>query len=706
MNSILRRVIVALSGLFAVAMFFRLQITSGFDAVPGDIWDGRLLMGIVEHWRLVLLGEREWHTLAMFWPQEGSLGYSDTFFLTGMAYSLLRLFGLDQWHAYTAAYMGLGYAGYLSMYWLLRGFVRLPFLHSLLLAVLFVNVSPMIMGVNNSHMQLTYAWLLPCVIALGWKSLLDERRPLLWASLCALLLGLLFFSTFYVSWFFVLIVCIALFLFLAGGSVEGGIGKGPSRVDLRLGICRDRIDAVLRWAWGNRRRLLAFGAVFALLLLPFVWLYLPVLQESGPRSYRAMKPTMPVLVDFINVDPLNYTWGWIADSLKLHVRDFCGELRFGLPLLTLCTFFAAFVFFARRQLLGRHPDTLSRVAFAMSLAVLVCWLLSIKVGGNSLWWLVYTFVPGAKAIRCVFRINVVLTMFLLLVVAVYFRELVRGSRVAQAFAAILCVLMFAENMARLSPGYRISRRECLAMLAHAQPPPEDARVFYIKAPDCDYIIAHMEAFVLAQHFGLETVNGHSGLLPKSWPLDDVHSPAYEKNLLVWLKGELPKGLYAYDRPSGQWQDASALADLLDYREGEDLVAAHTFSSYDMGGWSGLEPWGAWTEGKLSSLLFSLPEEMKGRPLRMEAKLRALVSGSHSQRMTLRINGEKLGYWLITQENAPLLLNMEIPARLTGGGRLLLQLELPDATSPKTLGSGEDGRQLGVGVEMMRITGAE
>jgi hypothetical protein len=82
--------LVALAAAFlSAAWFFRDSIASGGNVIPDDLWDGRLLLGLHEHWRLVFAGERPWNTIAMFWPVEGTLGYSDTFFFSGDGFQRL-----------------------------------------------------------------------------------------------------------------------------------------------------------------------------------------------------------------------------------------------------------------------------------------------------------------------------------------------------------------------------------------------------------------------------------------------------------------------------------------------------------------------------------------------------------------------------------------------------------------------------------------
>jgi hypothetical protein len=60
-------------------LVFRRWLFSGFDAAFGDDEDGYLALALIEHWRHVLSGAARWSDPIFFFPQHGTLGYTDTF---------------------------------------------------------------------------------------------------------------------------------------------------------------------------------------------------------------------------------------------------------------------------------------------------------------------------------------------------------------------------------------------------------------------------------------------------------------------------------------------------------------------------------------------------------------------------------------------------------------------------------------------------
>src|SRR5690242_11418029 len=70
-----------LAWVMGAALFFRQQIASGFDLISGDIGDARLIVYLNEHWFRVFSGLADFRSPPQFYPLEGTLGYSDAFFL-------------------------------------------------------------------------------------------------------------------------------------------------------------------------------------------------------------------------------------------------------------------------------------------------------------------------------------------------------------------------------------------------------------------------------------------------------------------------------------------------------------------------------------------------------------------------------------------------------------------------------------------------
>jgi hypothetical protein len=111
------------------------------------------------------------------------------------------------------------------------------------------------------------------------------------------------------------------------------------------------------------------------------------------------------------------------------------------------------------------------------------------------------------------------------------------------------------------------------------------------------------------------------------------------------------------------------------------------------GWSHPENWGAWSEGRQASLLIAMPNP---KPTRIRIVLKAMINPLHPvQKGNLYINGILAKRLALTADQT----EIEIPLSKAMRERNYVQLEftLQNPMSPKSLGLGDDLRNLGVGL---------
>jgi hypothetical protein len=115
--------------------------------------------------------------------------------------------------------------------------------------------------------------------------------------------------------------------------------------------------------------------------------------------------------------------------------------------------------------------------------------------------------------------------------------------------------------------------------------------------------------------------------------------------------------------------------------------------YRVSGWSGAEAEFTWTEGTLAKLKLPIPDQDAALVLRM--KLGGLIHPPDLPRQNVAVyaNGEKIADWEVSE---PADFTAPIPPALTTNTEdLNIELRIPDAASPQSLGVSYDGRLLGV-----------
>jgi hypothetical protein len=117
------------------------------------------------------------------------------------------------------------------------------------------------------------------------------------------------------------------------------------------------------------------------------------------------------------------------------------------------------------------------------------------------------------------------------------------------------------------------------------------------------------------------------------------------------------------------------------------------------GWSHPEPTGTWSSAPVAGLFLQTEGEM---PLRLTVRGRTLVIPSHAQqRVFVDTPAGTLGEFRLRTTD-PVALAVAVPPDVAAAGVDVLQLRLPDAASPLSLGLSADGRQLGLFLEEIAL----
>jgi hypothetical protein len=708
---------------------FRDTLWSGLDHVSGDWEDGMLIIGITEHWYQWLMGRASWNTLPMFFPEPGNLGYSDTFFLFGGIHSLLRIFGLDVFAAFSITLMAVCVLGLWGMWLLLGKMPRLPLTVRVWGVLLFALISPINSSISNSHLQFTAAWLSPWFFFIGWQLLVVEReKKILWAGILGGALGVLTFSTFYTAWYLIFFCCLCVLwvgLLLLVRPVKRHEADGGKLIGLAFYANKFRKE-LQGFVFAQRKVLIFFGGVFGLLLIPFGLVYIPVLQDLDKSTFGSLLS----LVDFINTGEHNLLWGWLHESLRLHERHLYWELRLGFPPLTMALFATAAIWVVRSRKVASltAPEPCSneerlwwKILPILLLGIAAAWFLMLKIAGSGFWVLVHELVPGASVIRVVSRFNTMLSLPLVVVlvfaIGSWWRSMVckAGGRLNYGRMVGFILLMGLLLAEQIRHGYdkpMLRRDKALALFEAIEPMPPGSEVFALAPGDLIEIPGtfsgpvrdQMIALHLAQRNGLKTLNGYSGRLPKAWYLSDLRDPSYTANLRGWmLRKNVP---------------STALLDLTDFSwsrfevppvvswtppEKTSETARQWPENIFLYGFSPVEPWGIWSTGREAALRFNIPAEVGKKP-RLRLTLGAFINTSlEQQRVHLKEAGGFEKDLLFTLQNPEH--TIEIPLLKADGDTVIpvdVQFYNHDLAKPWKHGLPNESRRLGVSLTRIEI----
>jgi hypothetical protein len=314
----------------------------------------------------------------------------------------------------------------------------------------------------------------------------------------------------------------------------------------------------------GRRRLAAFAAlqaaILAVLGLPFVLTYGPVLLAGGQRSWATVLTFIAPLQSGLDFGGGNLLWGWLTRALGSGRTQAYYHPERSLaptPLVTVLWAASAAWLWRRRRAGPLAPE--QAVLIAAGIATVAIVPLLARVGTVSLWWPVWAVLPGARAIRTPTRFQLVLALPVWLMIAHGGAQLRswlaarRSRRAADALVAAAAALLLLEQV-NLSPVALIDRDAENARLARIAAPPPGCRAFYVLSREPRGEALQTDAMMAAMRSGLPTLNGTSGDFPPGWlPLADAAGPGYASAVAAWADAHgIAATLCALALPAGDW----------------------------------------------------------------------------------------------------------------------------------------------------------
>lgn len=529
-----RHLFIAVAVYLALAcVSFKDFLFSRFDRIAGNFGDNRLCIVLIEHWFRVFRGLEPWNDPRFFYPARGVLGYTETMFLGSLPYAVFRFLACDPYVSFELTLILATFCGYVGMIFLLRRWLNAGEALSITGAALF-SLS------NVSHLWIlsaqTYSvMLLPCLLILFLQLVDDapkagQRRPRSAFAFCALL-SLLYFSTFYVAYFFSLLLLLALAIYLL-------LTRSTS---WRLVIPRPTV-------------LLSGAGGLALGFIPFFMTYGPAITANRGWDFSQFLANAMGMRNVLDPGDGNLVWGrWF------HLSG-ASPMAYGVPPILALTFAGTIVWLLWLRA-GGKMSRLHSALLASGLATILLLAATIKYDERLFWYYLWCWLPGARTVRVLPRLFIIGGFFITIGSIGGLCQLLRRvgsgqsqSRVRRAIWSLVAALVVLEQV-NLASVHGISRNSEQSRLGKISPAPSACRSLFLMASrsSADPIALQLDAMLLGQRNNLPTVNGYSGLQPESWHLNIPQSPDYLRNLDEWLdRHGIAEGSCGVDIENSAW----------------------------------------------------------------------------------------------------------------------------------------------------------
>lgn len=527
----------------SVALFFRYQIANGFTRLFSDRFDGMIAIAILEHWYNVLRGLSRWSQTEFFYPIPNTIGYTDAYFVNGMIYSGFRAVGLDPFLAGEISNVTLRTVGFLGAYLAGRRVFGLTFGWALLAATLFtLSSSSFNHAIHIQLLTISFAPIMAVLLHGTVEAVLSGRSGALlaWGSASSLLYAAWMMTGYYMAWYFAYFTAATLIAFL-------------------LLLQRQERSALIRATGRQWLPLMVLAVIAVVVNLPFLYLYLPKMSESGEQTYQlALSPS---LLDIFNVGPSNVVYGHVVRMVHDLVdasSPLFSERTTGITPVLLGLFTCACVAMWRGK---KDTPALSR---ALCLAAVATWITVLHVGHLSFWFVVYHLLPGASAMRATGRYQIFLAAPVIIIAVRFLCS--NADRWRTPVLILISALLVVEQL-DYGSSLQLDRTMELARLRSVPQRPTGCKVFFAsraRPATTPYRIVedrqshNVDSMLIAEYQHLPTINGMGSVLPPGWALYAPEKPSYIAAVTRFVTAHRVDGLCALDLRTMRWDPAPHL----------------------------------------------------------------------------------------------------------------------------------------------------
>lgn len=537
--------------LLCLLEFFSFQKMIGTDALFGDLGDGRLTNLVAEHWFHFFKGEAAFADLGTLYPAENTLAYSDMLLGFGILHTLLRFAGLNMYLAYKYTILLVHAVGTFSTYYLLRRVLDTNNIWALFGSIAFSFSDSIISALV--HTQLAAFCLLPIVsvfVIRFFQNLKCRKKRNLYAYSAITVIVLILYTSWYTAFFLALFAVITLLTGMAVLAVN------------QISIKKTLSDLfhILQWD------LAGYILVSVLLVLPFIFLELPIMKMAGGYDFSGLSIYMPEPIDVIHVSGSNWLLGrWMRESAIFQGKS--SEVKAGFSIVLLLAFLGSFItLFIKGRREKNRAITGKIIMIIISISIIVGILIMLKYGnGFSPWKYVYSFFPGAKAIRAVGRGLLFLSFPMAIVTAVMLNELDADSLMSKKQPILsvvgkflLVIALVLTEINTVGPMSAWNAEDSFKRVESVSEPPEDCKSFFLSNPLSTLTEPYLQtdAWEIADYLNLKTINGYSGTFPTGWGgIWNIRSDIYKNAVWKWIDDHQIENVYEYDQTANAWLPA-------------------------------------------------------------------------------------------------------------------------------------------------------
>ena len=481
------------------------------DQLIGDPFDSRLMIVIHEHWWRWLNGLTEFRDLGFFYPFDKALGFSDTFLVPGLLYSILRFFNFglaESWIITTFSVLVIGNLGWVvvAKRFIKTNTIKILFVATIVLSFSFTAyfaINPNIVGYS------LLSWFALLVYSIETEKIVSKKQ--LKIAFFIILFQLYALSFWYGAFFMGLIIFVRFLIGLIYSKDKGNFKGLLSNLRLNKKI----------WI------------VSAPVILFFTWIFLYVyLSVAGapirPKSEMIINSPSPLML--LNAgSPTQY--GLENSIFEGFYRFFGFDLPFenliglGFAVTLIGVVSMAILLFLEE-----------RTIKLWILSTLITYLYFTKlVNDVSIHGLLFETIPGINSIRYPARFIIILGFGLIFMSFKLIDNRI-GKGIRQFLKVPLYLLLVIMLLDQIRGPFNGWDKKLLVnenLFSQAQEIKNNCDYFYFDHPG-GWWYDQIEAITFSTQVGIPTVNGYSGAFPGGYPIQSWNSTFGSLKIFEWI----------------------------------------------------------------------------------------------------------------------------------------------------------------------------
>jgi hypothetical protein len=494
-----------------------------FAYFPGDLGDGRLNLYFLEHAHRFFTGEVSsfWNAPFMY-PEANVMSYSDNLLGSSPIYSFFRILGLGTYKSYQWWYIVVTALNYIAAFCFLRYVFKNS--HAAVLGA-FIFAFSIALQSQLTHAQTFPRFAIPLAMLMAVK-FGEGLKPkyLLFAILlvvyqiyCALHLG------------FKLAVPVGIYILVIFWKEHKTI------------FCT-------RWLF----KISAFVVMGLLLLLPLMINYSGRNIAPSIEHYKNISSTLPSITSYLFSQHGSIFWDFLSKT-GANYNAWWDHQIFAGGVATLSLIFALSWMLYHLILSKFKRNLFSNPVFVLTLTGFCTFILFLRIGEYISAYFPIYFFPGFSSMRSLTRIiNIELIFFATATALVFVKIWNHFPKQKHLIFAAALALVVADNFFHADSTYRTKvtlamQRTLTLENEFAQIPPGSVVSYEPYAMASASIFYHLDAMLLAQKFGLKSVNAYTATSPSSFNM--FWREPNERSRNYWLsdKDLSPDSIYVVKR---------------------------------------------------------------------------------------------------------------------------------------------------------------